>query len=181
MSEEKDIREYEKSYDKLRQFTDHVHRQNQKRIRAGLWCLFLIPLVFLVLLFSMQSSKLVYLVLWIVSLFVIAVYLITVEYIDFTMQEKMGELGIKDKDADMEPLMEGGTHKEAFGGRLNRLLEKRKEMLSDFSADYEEEYEKEYREQFAAVDGETKQQSGQYAKTEQAETAKQINKEAGDE
>ena len=39
-----------------------------------------------------DSSKIIFLVLWIVSLFAIAVYLIGVEYVDYKLQEKMNEI-----------------------------------------------------------------------------------------
>jgi hypothetical protein len=42
-----------------------------------------------VLLFLTNSSKIIFLVLWIVSLFLIAVYLIYVEYADYKIQEQL--------------------------------------------------------------------------------------------
>ena len=54
-------------------------------------------LFFLVLLMIVpDSSKLIFLVLWIVSLFAIAVYLIGVEYVDYKLQEKMNEISGRD-------------------------------------------------------------------------------------
>ena len=49
-------------------------------------------MIFLALLFITDSSKPIFLVLWIVSLFVLAVYLIMVEYADYNLQEKMNEI-----------------------------------------------------------------------------------------
>ena len=43
-----------------------------------------------------DSSKIIFLVLWIVSLFAIAVYLIGVEYVDYKLQEKMNEISGSD-------------------------------------------------------------------------------------
>ena len=40
--------------------------------------------------------EVVFLVLWIVSLFTISAYLIYVEYMDYTLQERLTELGIKE-------------------------------------------------------------------------------------
>ena len=80
-------------YDKLVGYEKTIHEQNQKRIKIGLRCIYIIPLFFLVLLMIVpDSSKLIFLVLWIVSLFVIAVYLIGVEYVDYKLQEKMNEI-----------------------------------------------------------------------------------------
>ena len=80
-------------YDKLVGYQKTVHEKNQKRIKIGLRCIYIIPLFFLVLLMIVpDSSKIIFLVLWIVSLFVIAVYLIGVEYVDYKLQEKMNEI-----------------------------------------------------------------------------------------
>ena len=66
---------------------------DDKRLR----CIYIIPLFFLVLLMIMpDSSKIIFLVLWIVSLFAIAVYLIGVEYVDYKLQEKMNEISGSD-------------------------------------------------------------------------------------
>lgn len=80
-------------YDKLVGYEKTIHEQNQKRIKIGLRCIYIIPLFFLVLLMIVpDSSKIIFLVLWILSLFAIAVYLIGVEYVDYKLQEKMNEI-----------------------------------------------------------------------------------------
>ncbi len=53
-------------------YEQEIHKKNQKRIRIGLRCLIIIPLIFLTLLFWTESSKIVFLILWIVSLFILA-------------------------------------------------------------------------------------------------------------
>lgn len=93
-SNDKRLREM---YDKLVGYEKTIHEQNQKRIKIGLRCIYIIPLFFLVLLMIVpDSSKLIFLVLWIVSLFAIAVYLIGVEYVDYKLQEKMNEISGRD-------------------------------------------------------------------------------------
>ena len=90
LSDDKRLREM---YDKLVGYEKTIHEQNQKRIKIGLICIYIIPLFFLVLLMIVpDSSKIIFLVLWIVSLFAIAVYLIGVEYVDYKLQEKMNEI-----------------------------------------------------------------------------------------
>jgi hypothetical protein len=84
-------------YDKLVGYEKTIHEQNQKRIKIGLRCIYIIPLFFLVLLMIVpDSSKIIFLVLWIVSLFAIAVYLIGVEYVDYKLQEEMNEISGSD-------------------------------------------------------------------------------------
>lgn len=90
LSDDKRLREM---YDKLVGYEKTIHEQNQKRIKIGLRCIYIIPLFFLVLLMIVpDSSKIIFLVLWIVSPFAIAVYLIGVEYVDYKLQEKMNEI-----------------------------------------------------------------------------------------
>lgn len=82
-----------------------VHQKNQKKIKVGLKVNILLPLVFLVISFISDRSKLVFLVLWIVSLFGIAFYLLYVEYMDFELQEQLKELGIMEKEAEAQALI----------------------------------------------------------------------------
>lgn len=84
-------------YEQLMGYQQKIHMQNQKHIRIGIRCMVIIPLIFLVLLFLSDSSKIVFLVLWIASLFFIAVYLVVVEYIDYNLQQKIGEISGKEK------------------------------------------------------------------------------------
>ena len=84
--------QYKQLFHAIMKYEEEMHLKNQKRIKIGIQCLIWIPMVFLILLFLTESDKVVFLVLWIISLFVIAVYLIYVEYVDFQMQEKIAEI-----------------------------------------------------------------------------------------
>ena len=94
--------------DKLVGYEKTIHEQNQKRIKIGLRCIYIIPLFFLVLLMIVpDSSKIIFLVLWIVSLFAIAVYLIGVEYVDYKLQEKMNEIsGCDAQNMSVSPVVQ---------------------------------------------------------------------------
>ena len=83
---------YEEMYEKLLVYEQKMHETNQKKIKIGLKCIWMIPLIFLALLFWTDSNKVVFLILWIASLFGIAVYLILVEYADYNLQEKLSEI-----------------------------------------------------------------------------------------
>lgn len=88
-------------YDQLMNYEQMLHERNQRRIRNGLRCIYIIPAIFLFLLFATGSSKIIFLVLWIVSLFGIAVYLILIEYNDYNLQQKMNEIkGCGEKEPD---------------------------------------------------------------------------------
>ena len=84
---------FEEMYQKLIDYEQQIHAKNHTRIKIGLRCIILIPLIFLILLFWTDSNKVVFLILWIASLFALAVYLIGVEYMDYNLQETLRELG----------------------------------------------------------------------------------------
>jgi hypothetical protein len=89
MTEEK---KYKERYEKFIAYQKENHEKNQRKIRNGLKVNIFLPLVFLIISFATDSSKLVFLILWITSLFGIAFYLIYVEYMDFRMQELVGTM-----------------------------------------------------------------------------------------
>ena len=60
----------------------------------------IIPMFFMILMFAMNSSKIIYLVLWIVSLFALCVYLIAVEYMDYNLKEHIKDIGIDEQKLD---------------------------------------------------------------------------------
>lgn len=96
----------EQSFEKIMEYENKIHEKNQQRIKIGIRLVIIIPLIFLTVMFKLDSSKVVFLVLWIVSLFAISLYLIVVEYMDYQMQEKLKELGFKDEDADIKGLID---------------------------------------------------------------------------
>ena len=83
---------YEELYHTLLGYENKIHEVNQKRIKAGLFCVWLVPIFFLILLLVVDGSKPLLLTLWVGSLFLIAAYLIAVEYGDYKLQEKMAEI-----------------------------------------------------------------------------------------
>ena len=112
--------DYEKLYDMLLGYEQEIHKKNQKRIRIGLRCLIIIPLIFLALLFWTESSKIVFLILWIVSLFLLAAYLILVEYMDYNLQEKLSE--INDEGTRVDSLI--GLEIDNVPGNLRNVIQR---------------------------------------------------------
>ena len=107
---EEAVEEEQLIFNKMLEYYTESHRKNKKRIRVGMICMIVIPLIFLMLMFTMNSSKIVYLVFWIISLFALCTYHIAVEYIDYNLQERMKELGVtshKKKEAIIGPKVIG--------------------------------------------------------------------------
>ena len=92
--DEKDIME------KVLEFRDNAHADNIRKIKAGIKCIFTVPACFLILLFFTGSSKIIFLVLWIASLFIIAAYLIHVEYSDYKIQDMVNSLQDSENSID---------------------------------------------------------------------------------
>ena len=83
-----------------KQFRDEINKKvgqfeicYPKLIKGGFFAIVIIPIVFLILMFSI-TSKMVFLVLWIVSIILIALYLICVEFIHENLlnKQKMAEM-----------------------------------------------------------------------------------------
>lgn len=96
--DEKDIME------KVLEFRDKAHADNVRKIKAGIKCIFTVPACFLILLFFTGSSKIIFLVLWIASLFIIAAYLIHMEYSDYKIQEMVNSL--QDSEDSIDSLID---------------------------------------------------------------------------
>lgn len=87
--------DYKDLLNKFMNYEQETHRQNQKKIKVGIKVNIILPLIFLILSFAISSGKLLFLIMWIISLFGIAFYLMYVEYSDYKMMERMKEYGMK--------------------------------------------------------------------------------------
>lgn len=86
MSEE---REYQDLYDRLREEVSTLHESNRRRIRIGMRMLLAVTLGLMLLMFLAEGNKVFTLMLWILSMFTVAAYLIAVEYADYELQKKL--------------------------------------------------------------------------------------------
>lgn len=77
--------------------SEKFEKRYPKMIHFGFLGMIIIPLIFLILMFSLES-KLVFLVLWIVSLIALALYLICVEYIHDKMLKQLAATGMTTED-----------------------------------------------------------------------------------
>ena len=81
-------REYEELYDRLLREGSTLHRNN-RRIRIGMKMLVAVTVGLMLLMFLSQGNKIFALMLWILSMFAVAAYLIAVEYADYELQKKL--------------------------------------------------------------------------------------------
>ncbi len=116
-------KKYEEFYNNYLEEQRNTHVKNQRKIRVGLKVNIFLPLVFLLISFLTNGSKLIFLILWIVSLFGIAFYLMYVEYTDHLMQKRLHEIEAADAEEAAligEALAEAG---ERAGARITERAE----------------------------------------------------------
>lgn len=85
-------REYQELYDRLLEEVSALHRSNRRRIRIGMRMLLAVTLGLMLLMFLAEGNKVFTLMLWILSMFAVAAYLIAVEYADYELQKKLEEI-----------------------------------------------------------------------------------------
>ena len=142
-------RDYEKIFNQFIEYENRIHERNQKKIRTGLKVNLILPQCFLILCFATKSSKLFFLILWIVSLFGIAFYLIYVEYKDYQMQELLSG---NHSDEEFNPLIGApaelieaaiNNRMDMAGERIDSVRQAALDMLTPNSKDDENETEQE--------------------------------------
>lgn len=82
-------RDYQELYDRLLKEVSTLHRNNRRRIRVGMRMLLAVTLGLMLLMFLAEGNKVFTLMLWILSMFAVAAYLIAVEYADYELQKKL--------------------------------------------------------------------------------------------
>ena len=85
-------KKYQQLYGRLLDEVKLLHERIKVGIRQGLKMLLIVPMLFMVVMFLTQGSKGIFLVLWIVSTFVIAAFLIALEYVDHGIQKRLEEI-----------------------------------------------------------------------------------------
>ena len=105
-------RDYEEIFQKVLDYEQTLHEKNRKRIKIGLKCIWIVPLFFLALLFLTGSNKVIFLILWIVSLFA-----------DHNLQEKIMEL--KGEEGTIEAVT------PADFDRAAQIIRKTREMIGE--------------------------------------------------
>ena len=121
--------QYKRLYDQLLSFVQELHSSNKKRIRGGLWCMLVLPVVLLLARRLTDSNRVAFLLIWIFCMFVLAGYLIWIAYIDDSIQKKMREALETEKQFDdllsLEPprrLLEAYERLDAkYGSRIERV------------------------------------------------------------
>ena len=97
MNQKQDIR-YDNLYAEMLQYVKELHEKNKKRIKTGIVLLFVLPVVLGLVRWLTDSDKTVFLILWVIGMFILAAYLISIEYMDHTIQEKLKTMTDTEED-----------------------------------------------------------------------------------
>ena len=124
---------YEKMYNDLVAGLNEMHKKNVGRTRDALKSLLIIPTIFLIMLFLTKSSKTIFLVLWIASMFIIAAVLIIVEYQDYLLRKMFSQVDMGDNDdiAKPEVIVTSSSSDEALM-RAGLILDEEKSPTGGF-------------------------------------------------
>jgi hypothetical protein len=119
MDDRQDSR-YEELYQQLLERGLDMHVHNKRRIGNGMILLLLLPVILGVILWVTGSDKIVFLIIWVLCMFALSIYLITIEYIDDSVEKTLEE--VTDREADFGVLFPGT---EQLGERISE----RREMI----------------------------------------------------
>ena len=128
-----DIR-YEDLYNRLLDRGMALHENNKKRIRVGLILLGLFTVLMILIRLIPDSDRVVFMILWVEGMFIISIYLISVEYIDDSIRKTLED--VSDREADFGVLL---PDSEQVREKVQtRLQEKHEEIQSHIQERQEE-------------------------------------------
>ncbi|MBQ2627468.1 MAG: hypothetical protein IJG17_06730 [Eubacterium sp.] len=92
--------------ERIEDYQKTEHEKNRRRIKYGFRSMLIVPTIIFVLMFLSEqtgTSKLVMLVVWILSMLLIAAYLIVVDFVDFKLMHILeAEEGIVEEAAAVD-------------------------------------------------------------------------------
>ena len=87
-------------YNDLSSYANELHENNKKRVKISGIVLVLLPVVLGVIRWLTDSDKIVFLVIWVLCMFAVSAYLVSVEYMDNLIRKRLGELTGKQEEYD---------------------------------------------------------------------------------
>ena len=79
-------------YDYVLNYVKDAHSQNQRRIHTGMALLYLLPLLIILIVALTGSNRIVFLIIWIVAMFALAIFMIFVAFDDHQLKKVLHEL-----------------------------------------------------------------------------------------
>ena len=140
MAVNRNDRNYEELYTELLGRGEMLHESNKRRIRRGIITLVILPFILEFIRWITDSDKVVFLIIWILIMFVLSAYLISIEYLDYTVEETLKD--VTDIEADFDgllprPELRRGDLHERISERFAELKAQRLGDEADAEADAE--------------------------------------------
>ncbi len=117
---------YEALYAELLDRGEQLHESNKRRIRRGIILLIILPFVLEFMRRITDSDKIVFLIIWILIMFVVSAYLISVEYLDYSLESTLRD--VTDTEAEFDELL---PHPDLHERIRSRIAERRAARLMD--------------------------------------------------
>ena len=92
-------------YENLISYADELHAKNKKRIKVSGIVLVLLPVVLGLVRWLTDSDKILFLLIWVLCMFALAAYLVSIEYLDHVLHEKLNWMTSEEKE--QESLIDG--------------------------------------------------------------------------
>lgn len=118
------VNRYEALYTELLWRGEQLHESNKKRIRRGIAVLVLLPFVLEFIRWATDSDKVVFLIVWILIMFALSAYLISIEYLDSSIEKTLRE--VTDTEAGFDGLLPRPDLQERL---LERIAGRRAELF----------------------------------------------------
>jgi hypothetical protein len=96
-------RHYVELYERLLVRGEAMHANNKKRIRVGLILLGLLPVILIIIRLLTDSDRVVFLIIWVLCMFAVCIYLISIEFIDDSLGKTLED--VTEKEADFGVLI----------------------------------------------------------------------------
>ena len=111
--------QYEDINNQLLELVITIHERNKKRIKYGKIFILILPIIMILIRLLTDGDKIVFLIIWIVTMFLTAGYLIGIEYLDETIKKKLKEL--TNNEVELDNLLKSTELKQKLKGSHNNL------------------------------------------------------------
>ena len=98
---------HENHYKDLDSYMKEIHEKNKKRIKTSGIVLLLLPIVLGLIRFMTDSDKTVFLIIWVFCMFILAAYLVSVDYLDNVIYKKLKDM--TDGREELDGLLDSGA------------------------------------------------------------------------
>ena len=88
----------EDRYNDLIQYINELHEKNRKNLKASAIALVSLPVVLGLIRWLTDSDKTVFLMIWVVCMFLLAAFLVRIEYVDYTLYRRLKVLADDEED-----------------------------------------------------------------------------------